>query len=120
MSKKLNLARINEEAKRKKEIKESKKKKPAIAKSSDDNIDSQIRKVKNTKIKKIKQNFVDDGSFVYSDTLILRLVSKSGIVLEECVRKSDAEITRNCHHRIWSKVIYKDGLLKTIIEIIKT
>lgn len=106
---KSNITRINETANKKKIVKEKKKKK----------ISSIEEKIIKTRIKKIKQSFVNTENFIYSDTLILRLISKSGLVLEECTRKSSFEITRNGSYRIGNKVIYKDGLLTVITDIIK-
>lgn len=106
---KSNITRINENSDKKKMIKEKKKKKININKEKNNTI----------KIKKIKQSFVDTVDFVYTDTLILRLISKSGLVLEECTRKSESEITHNGLYRIGNKVLYKEGLLTIITNIIK-
>ena len=114
-AKQINLERINDEAKRKKEIKEKKKAKNQLSFNRNNE-----KKEKIKKIKKIKQSFIDDGEFIYTDTLILRMVSKSGIPLEECVRKSDNEITHNSSKRIGNRVIYKDGILAIITDVIKT
>lgn len=111
---KSNLNTIASNADSKKETKQ--KRKPRLTAEEKNKLQEGKSRLKAKKPKKIKQSFINDGDFQYSDKLVLRLV-KNGIPISECHRTYSTEITRNAN-KIGAICVYKEDVLTKIIDVI--
>lgn len=114
MKAKNNLHSILSQAGKKKEIK--RKRKPRLNSKEKETVTDIKNSVKEGKrAKKIKQTFTNDGTYQYSDKLVLRLV-KNGVPISECHREYSTEIARNAN-KVGALCVYKENVLTRILEV---